>query len=107
MSTKNQPSQSQATISNMNSKIGTLERRMEHLQRRLDVRPTYGETPSADFDRAEISALRAAIQCMRTQQGAIGAHGVLFYRGSGSDLATDIKALVAKDEVVRLVKALS
>lgn len=93
--------------SGLNSKIGTLERRKEHLQRRIDSRSAnYSTTPSADFDRAEISALNAAITCMRAQHALSHSFAILFYRGSGKDLATDIKAVVSAGEIVRLREAL-
>lgn len=50
-------------IDGMSGKIAVLERRLAHLDRRLgdaDRRPA-----SKDFDRAEASALRAALKCMR------------------------------------------
>ena len=55
-------------IEDANAKIGTLERRAGHLQRRLDV-PSYRSSAAADYDRAEVAALRdgiAAIQYVIT-----------------------------------------
>lgn len=51
-------------IENLRGKIGVLERRAEHLQRKLD-RADYAATHSAEFDRAEISALTAALTALR------------------------------------------
>lgn len=51
-------------IVGLNGKIGVLERRRDHLRRKLD-RNGYGDTASADFDRAEIGALNAALRAMR------------------------------------------
>lgn len=51
-------------IDGVNGKIAVLERRMEHLKRRLE-RDEYGSSASADFDRAESNALRSAIKAMR------------------------------------------
>lgn len=94
-------------IIGLTSKIGTLERRMEHLQRRLDARSRdYADSASADFDRAEIAAIRVAITCMRTHQQAATAKAVLFFRGSVTDLATDIKAVVPADELSKLAREL-
>lgn len=95
-------------INGMSSKLGTLERRLEHLERRLDERgEAYRNCPAADFDRAEIAMLKAARTCMQTHQGAVNAKKVLYWRGSPTDLATDIKALgMSTDELAKLRGAL-
>lgn len=51
-------------IAGVNAKIGTLERRMQHLQRRLDA-DDYRSSNAAEFDRTEVEALRAAIRALR------------------------------------------
>ncbi len=103
MTTQPQTQEAPVVINGLSSKIGTIERRIEHLERRLESRsPDYATTASADFDRAEISALKAAVLCMRTHAGSIHAKAVLYYRGSGSDLATDIKAIVPENEIRRM-----
>ena len=50
-------------IDKIDAKIGTLQRRQDHLQRKFD-RPEYKTTASAEFDRAEIAALYAALQAL-------------------------------------------
>lgn len=50
-------------IDGLNGKIGVLERRLGHLERRLGEPARKGATK--DFDRAEASALRAALAAMR------------------------------------------
>lgn len=45
-----------------NGKIGVIERRIEYLKRKLERNVNYyAESESADFDRSEITALKAAI----------------------------------------------
>ncbi len=56
-------------IDGLTAKVGTLERRRQHLARRLE-RADYTTTPAADFDRAEISALDGALDLMRWRNGA-------------------------------------
>lgn len=51
-------------IEGTSGKVAVLERRVEFLQRKLD-RPDYTNSASADFDRAEVSALRGAIRALR------------------------------------------
>lgn len=51
-------------IEGMQAKIGVLERRAEYLERKLE-RESYQGTASSDFDRHELSALRAALRTMR------------------------------------------
>jgi hypothetical protein len=51
-------------IDGVNGKIAILERRLDHLSRRLE-RDEYASSASADFDRAEIGALRAAIKALQ------------------------------------------
>lgn len=107
MSTQTQTKESPPVINGLTAKIGTIERRIEHLERRIENRSSdYASSASADFDRAEIAALKAAIACMRTHGGAVHAKAVLFYRGSGTDLATDIKAVVTPHEIARMKGAL-
>jgi hypothetical protein len=48
----------------MSGKMAVLERRLDHLNRRLE-KGDYANTASADFDRAEMAALTTALQCMR------------------------------------------
>lgn len=47
-----------------NAKIGVLERRLDHLQRRLRE-DGYRSAASAEFDRTEAEALRAGIRALR------------------------------------------
>lgn len=51
-------------ILDLNSKIGTLERRLSHLDERL-CRGGYRSSASANFDKAEVNALRDAVTAMR------------------------------------------
>lgn len=57
-------------IDGLAGKIATLERRREHLERRL-----HGASrgASADFDKAEESALRAAVKAMEYVNAVRGA----------------------------------
>ena len=50
-------------FSNLGGKITALERRAEHLARKLEGQ--RGSTASLDFDGAEASALEAAIEVLR------------------------------------------
>lgn len=58
-------------IEGLNGKIGVLERRLGHLDRRVKDSERKGATK--DFDRAEASALRAAIVSMKYVRDARGA----------------------------------
>lgn len=51
-------------IESVNGKIAVLERRVEYLKRKLES-DSYASSASADFDKAELNALRAAIKAMR------------------------------------------
>lgn len=102
-----QPNDDLPMITGLSAKIGTAERRIEHLERRITERsPNYEKSTSADFDRAEISMLNAAVKCMRAHQAVVSGQGVLIYRGTGTDLATDIKAMLSPRELERLKDAL-
>lgn len=60
---KNQP----PIVENINARMASLERRADHIKRRLDgdaKTSTYNTTPAAEYDRAELAAIRAALQCM-------------------------------------------
>lgn len=50
-------------IDGLNGKVGVLERRLAHLERRLREPERKGATK--DFDRAEAAALRAALNALR------------------------------------------
>jgi len=50
-------------IPGLRDKIATLERRLAHLDKRVNDPGRRGA--SRDFDRAEASAVRAGIECMR------------------------------------------
>lgn len=56
------------SIQNIAGKKAILERRVDHLKRKLE-RSDYSDTPSAEFDRAEIPALEDALRCMTYVQG--------------------------------------
>lgn len=56
-------------IDGVNGKIATLERRRDHLKRRLE-RDDYTSSASADFDRAEVSALDSAIVALKHHNAA-------------------------------------
>lgn len=51
-------------IDGLQGKVGVIERRIDHLRRRLE-RNGYGSSASADFDKSEVSALEAAVAAMR------------------------------------------
>lgn len=94
-------------INGLTAKIGTAERRLAHLERRLDLRTNeYNTGASADYDRAEMAMLKSAIMTMRAHQAVVDGHGVLIYRNSGSDLATDIKGMLSPNELRRLCEGL-
>lgn len=59
-------------IERLNAKIGTLERRIDHLASRLEA-GTYRSSASADFDRVELAALRDAVRCMRYHRACLEA----------------------------------
>lgn len=54
-------------IDKINHRIGTLERRQIHLQHRLDTQTgtNYTGSAAAEFDRAEVAALNAAILALQ------------------------------------------
>lgn len=49
-------------IEHISNKIGVIERRLEHLERRLKETPDHR---GRDYDEAEMAALRVAIVCMK------------------------------------------
>lgn len=101
------PNQDLPKINGITAKIGTAERRLAHLERRLDLRTNeYANGASADYDRAEMAMLKSAVACMRAHQAVVDSFGVLIYRNSGSDLATDIKAMLSPAELRRLRESL-
>lgn len=57
-------------IDRIGARIATLERRLDHLQRRLASPdyPDYGTTPAAEYDRAEVAALEGAIKALNYVQ---------------------------------------
>ncbi len=50
------------TITKIHDKVATLERRKAHLERRI---ADHGDSQSTTFDRAEVGALKAAIEALR------------------------------------------
>jgi hypothetical protein len=57
------------TIKNVSARIGFLERRIEHLQRRVEERG--GSDRAIGFDREEISALSAGLKALRIHRAQI------------------------------------
>lgn len=51
-------------IEKIDARIATLERREEHLSKRLED-PAYATRQGADFDRSEVAALRAGITALK------------------------------------------
>jgi len=51
-------------IEGVSAKVGVLERRADFLKRKL-AQDSYGSTTSAEFDRQEASALKAAVRALR------------------------------------------
>jgi hypothetical protein len=62
------PTGSLPRIESVTSKLGTAERRLEFLENKLARPGSYASTSSANYDRAEISMLRAAISLFKYAQ---------------------------------------
>lgn len=63
-------------IENLNAKIGTLERRLDYLQRRAASHDPNRKDTTREYDAQEASALRAALAALRYHRSSLGEEDV-------------------------------
>lgn len=78
------------SLTGVNTKLGTLERRRNYLDAKLRGGGAYAQSKSSEFDRAEIDAIDAAISALRFCQAT---------RNPNTDLAAFLKWFVNEVEV--------
>jgi len=72
MTTNTQPKNTPPRIERIDARMATLQRRLDHLERRLTDH-NYASAASAEFDRAEIAALTAALVALNFVKESRGA----------------------------------